>query len=111
MGWPMNDTKPSCSEVRKNCSKKKQCFKSMGLFLKGCSRLISGVECTDDCLAAKNGFLKLSIGKILENECECDGVEEPFCRGIRAHYQALCLPIRVTKSVTEKLNTTKGNNT
>lgn len=109
LGWPVNDTKPSCSEARINCTNNPDCRRAMRHFLRQCSRLISGVECNDDCRRAQNGFLQLSIGKLLENECECDGLEEPFCRGIRAHYQALCLPTRVTKSVSQKLNTTEGN--
>ena len=108
LGWPMNDTKPSCSEARLNCTNNPDCNRAMGHFLRQCSRLISGVECNEDCRKAQNGFLELSIGKLLENECECDGVEETFCRGIRAHYQALCLPTRVTKSVSQKLNTTEA---
>ena len=110
LGWPMNDTKPSCSEAWKNCTKNSICNKAMGTFLLRCSQLISGVECNANCTKALDGFLELSIGKMLENECECDGVEEPICRGIRAHYQELCSPTRITrKSVSQKLNTSEGN--
>lgn len=98
---PRNDTKPGCSEIRKLCSKDQQCDAAQQYFLRKCSRLISGVECSKDCKRAQKLLLSLPLGNGL-NECECDGYEEPHCRGIRAHQQALCFGTRVTKSVTPK---------
>ncbi|XP_031554640.1 growth arrest-specific protein 1-like [Actinia tenebrosa] len=104
---PRNDSKPGCTEIRKLCSKDEQCNGAQQYFLRKCSRLISGLECSKDCKRAQKLLLSLPLGNGL-NECECDGYEEPHCRGIRAHQQALCFGTRVTKSVTPKNRPTQN---
>jgi growth arrest-specific protein 1 len=104
---PRNDTKPGCTHIRQLCSKDRKCNAAQQYFLRKCSRLISGVECSVDCKWAQKVLLSLPLGSGL-NECECDGYEEPHCRGIRAHQQALCFGTRVTKSVTPKYRPTRN---
>ncbi len=79
----------SCTEARKRCNKDKQCKIIQHSFLRRCTRLISGVECSRDCKDSQDELLNSELGKAL-NDCECDGREEPYCRGIRANYEALC---------------------
>lgn len=102
-----NDTKPGCSTVRVQCSRDKDCNSAQQYFLRKCSQLISGVECSRECKKAQKVLLSSPLGRGLD-ECECDGFEEPHCRGIRAHQKALCFGIRVTKSVTPKYRPTQN---
>lgn len=102
-----NDTKPGCSKIREQCTLDKDCESAQQYFLRKCSRLISGVECSRDCKKAQKILLSSKLGRGLD-ECECDGIEEPHCRGIRAHQKALCFGVRVTKSVTQKYRPTQN---
>lgn len=79
----------SCTKARKRCNRDKQCKAIQHSFLRRCTRLISGVECSRDCKDSQDELLNSELGKAL-NDCECDGREEPYCRGIRANYEALC---------------------
>ena len=79
----------SCTEARKQCNEDKQCKVLQNRFLRRCTRLISGVECSPDCKDSQGELLDSELGKAL-NDCECDGREELYCRGIRANYEALC---------------------
>ena len=83
----------SCTKAREHCNKDEKCDEAQKEFLQSCSLLISGVNCTQACKTAQDGLLSLELGKAL-NDCECDGMEEYYCRGIRAHYQALCKATR-----------------
>lgn len=83
----------SCTEARKRCSKDNKCKATQTNFLKRCTHLISGVKCTRDCKDSQGELLDSELGKAL-NECECDGMEEPYCRAIRANYEALCKATR-----------------
>lgn len=84
-----NYTFVSCTAARKRCNEDKRCKAIQQRFLRRCSSLISGVECTQDCKKSQDELLGSVLGKAL-NDCECDGREELYCRGIRANYEALC---------------------
>jgi len=84
-----NYTFISCTAARKRCSEDKRCEATQKSFLQRCTRLIGGVECTQDCKDSQDELLGSVLGKPL-NDCECDGREEVYCRGIRANYEALC---------------------
>lgn len=81
----------SCTAARKRCNKDKNCKKNQFNFLKRCSQLISGVKCTQDCKESQKELLGSKLGGALL-ECDCDGLEEPYCRGIRSNYENLCKP-------------------
>lgn len=83
----------SCTKARKNCSSNPDCLKTQKNFLRRCTQLISGQKCTQDCKDSQDELLSSELGKAL-NDCECDGAEEPYCRGIRANYEALCKATR-----------------
>lgn len=83
----------SCTKARKRCNRSKECNQIQHSFLRRCTMLISGVECSRDCRDSQDELLSSELGKAL-NECECDGREEPYCRGIRANYEALCKATR-----------------
>lgn len=85
-----NYTMFSCTQARKRCNNDKDCKRIQESFLRRCTKLISGVGCTKDCLDSQDELLNSDLGKAL-NECECDGFEEPYCRGIRANYEELCV--------------------
>ncbi|EDO41422.1 predicted protein, partial [Nematostella vectensis] len=86
---PRNNTIRGCTEVRQECTNDITCDLAQKNFLKKCSRMISGVECSDECKLAIHNMLSVPHGQELD-DCECDGYEEPHCRGIWAHYKALC---------------------
>lgn len=83
----------SCTKARKRCNANKDCKRTQFNFLRRCTKLISGVECTRDCRDSQDDLLNSDLGKAL-NECECDGLEETYCRGIRANYEELCFATR-----------------
>lgn len=85
-----NYTVFSCTQARKRCNGNKDCKRIQDSFLRRCTKLISGLECTKDCLNSQDELLNSDLGKAL-NDCECDGIEEPYCRGIRANYEELCV--------------------
>lgn len=85
-----NYTMFSCTQARIRCNNNKDCKRIQHSFLRRCTKLISGLECTKDCLVSQDELLNSDLGKAL-NECECDGLEEPYCRGIRANYEELCV--------------------
>ena len=84
-----NYTFVSCTAARKRCNKDERCKATQESFLQRCTSLIAGQECTQDCKNSQDELLGSVLGKAL-NDCECDGREEPYCRGIRANYEALC---------------------
>ena len=94
----------SCTEARKNCTDDRNCDKTQRRFLRRCTDLISGVNCTQDCKRAQDELLSSDLGKALNN-CECDGEEEHYCRAIRAHYEALC---KANRPVRHKEPTSRG---
>ena len=83
----------SCTTARARCNNNTICKKVQRNFLRRCTHLISGSECTQDCKDSQDELLESELGKAL-NDCECDGREEPYCRGIRAHYERLCKATR-----------------
>lgn len=85
-----NYTVFSCTQARRRCNGNKDCKRIQFSFLRRCTKLISGSECTKDCLNSQDELLNSDLGKAL-NDCECDGFEEPYCRGIRANYEELCV--------------------
>ena len=91
-----NNTRQGCTEAREICSNNANCTVLQDEFLLKCNDLISGVACTDECRESQDKFLNSNLGKAL-SDCECDGIEEPHCRGIRTHYDALCKPRRSTE--------------
>lgn len=90
-GSDKNDTIFSCTAARKRCSKDKDCKKNQFNFLRRCSDLISGVECSQDCKESQKELLGSKLGSALL-ECDCDGREEGYCRSIRSNYENLCKP-------------------
>lgn len=90
-GSDKNDTVFSCTAARVRCNKDKNCQTNQYNFLKRCSQLISGVECSQDCKESQKELLGSKRGSALL-ECDCDGREEPYCRGIRSNYENLCKP-------------------
>lgn len=87
-----------CTKARKRCTEDENCNKFQNSFLRRCTFLISGVNCTEDCKSSQNELLNSELGKAL-NDCECDGSEELYCRGIRANYEDLCkLKTRTTRN-------------
>lgn len=84
-----NYTFVSCTTARKRCNEDKRCKATQHSFLRRCTSLIAGEKCTQDCRKSQDELLGSVLGKAL-NDCECDGREEPYCRGIRANYEALC---------------------
>lgn len=92
-----NYTIMGCTEARKRCDKDRHnCFKTQQKFLKKCSALISGTNCTRECKDSQDELLNSELGKAL-NDCECDGWEEYICRGIRANYEKLCKATRSSR--------------
>lgn len=84
-----NYTFVSCTAARKRCNKDERCKATQHSFLRRCTALIAGHECTQDCKNSQDELLGSVLGKAL-NDCECDGTEEPYCRSIRANYEKLC---------------------
>lgn len=78
-----------CTKARKRCNDDQDCKKIQTSFLLRCTALISGLDCTQDCKKSQDDLLRSDLGKAL-NDCECDGREELYCRGIRANYEELC---------------------
>ena len=84
--------KPSCTMANANCSGDSHCQKLRTNFLLACNKMISGVECENECLEAQKTLAKNQHGKVLYN-CECDGATESLCRGLEANAKQLrCLP-------------------
>ena len=84
--------KPSCTMANANCSGDSHCKKLRNNFLLACNKMISGVECENECLEAQKTLAKNQHGKVLYN-CECDGATESLCRGLEANAKQLrCLP-------------------
>lgn len=89
-----NDTpkKIGCTLARENCSRNANCKKMLGHLLHACNDMISGVRCEEKCLKAQSKLFESQRGKALFN-CECDGIFEPYCRGLLANAKQLrCLP-------------------
>lgn len=91
-----NYTFVSCTAARQRCNKDKRCKATQESFLRRCTSLIAGVECTQDCRNSQDELLGSELGKAL-NDCECDGREEPYCRSIRANYEKLCKGTRAPR--------------
>ena len=87
----MKNGKIGCSEVRRNCKNDTKCSILMEEYLRICTHVISGTECTKECEKIQRQLFSLTVAKDLLS-CECDGSleEEKFCRGVRAHTLHLC---------------------
>lgn len=92
-----NFTIDSCTAATNRCSHDKYCKRKQNSFLRRCSQLISGLNCTQDCKRAQEELLRFDLGKAL-NDCECDGRNEHYCRAIYAYYEELCKGTRIIRN-------------
>ena len=99
-----NYTISGCTKARRRCNHDKDCQKIQNSFLRRCTALISGLNCTQDCKNSQDDLLRSDLGKAL-NDCECDGLEELYCRGIRANYEELCKGSRGSRGDPDVIST------
>ena len=76
--------KVGCSYAHYKCMKDSKCKVAQLDFLTKCAKLFTLTECTDQCLCSQKRLFGLPVGKPLLN-CECDGSDELYCLGLRAH--------------------------
>ncbi|CAB4008597.1 Hypothetical predicted protein [Paramuricea clavata] len=73
-----------CTYAHYNCMKDTKCQDAQMDFLKKCAKLFTLTECTEQCLCSQKRLFGLAVGRPLRN-CECDGSDELYCLGLRAH--------------------------
>ena len=73
-----------CTYAHYKCMKDSQCKEAQIDFLTKCAKIFTLTECTDQCLCSQKRLFGLPTGRPLLN-CECDGSDELYCLGLRAH--------------------------
>lgn len=78
-----------CTEARQSCEEDGRCGASLSAYLDHCGQLFSGRKCSSRCKSTIQQMLQLPGGVLLQR-CVCDGVERPFCEGLKENMRQLC---------------------
>lgn len=73
-----------CSYAYYKCMKDPTCKAAQMDFLTKCAKIFTLTACTNHCLCSQKRLFSLAIGQPLL-DCECDGSDELYCLGLRAH--------------------------
>lgn len=73
-----------CSYAHYRCMKDTKCYAAQMNFLEKCAKLFTLTDCTEQCLCSQKRLFAVPVGRPLSN-CECDGADELYCLGFRAH--------------------------
>jgi hypothetical protein len=73
-----------CTYAHYRCMIDPRCKDAQMDFLTKCAKIFTVTECTEQCLCSQKRLFGLTIGRPLMN-CECDGSDELYCLGLRAH--------------------------
>lgn len=96
-----------CTVVMYRCMMDTKCNKAQMEFLLKCSKLFSLTACTKECLRSQKKLFSLEKGRPLM-DCECDGLDETYCLGLRAHAEYMKCKIKA-RNICKKRRSRKRN--
>jgi hypothetical protein len=77
-----------CTYAHYKCMIDPRCKDAQMDFLTKCAKIFTLTDCTDQCLCSQKRLFNLPFGRPLLN-CECDGYDELYCLGLRAHADSM----------------------
>ena len=91
-----------CTYAHYKCMNDQKCKDAQMDFLTKCAKIFTVTACTEQCLCSQKRLFGLDVGRPLMN-CECDGSDELYCLGLRAHAKHMKCSWRRNKRARKRL--------